>query len=98
VGSFLSGGAASGSPTGVNRGSGYQRGLRGGWADGELAAKSNAQLNPNGLPDKLAGDLKKSLKTDCLKPAKPDEDGVSTTGLLGLVPLGNRALNGDCPK
>lgn len=88
-------GSAAGTPS---AGSGYvSSGRRGGWGPGELARQSNAQLNPNARPEKFDVEMEKAAKTDCLRPAKNASGKETYTGLLGAIPLANRALQGDCP-
>lgn len=75
----------------------YQGGRRNGWGPGELVRQSNAQLNPNKRPEKFDAEMGKAAKTDCLRPPKNADGKETTTGLLALPQLLNRALNGDCP-
>jgi hypothetical protein len=90
-------GGVAGSPN-AGSGSGYSsNGCRGGFCPGDLAKKANAQLNPNARPDQFETGMGKAAKTDCLRPAKNADGRETTTGLLALPQLMNRALNGDCP-
>ena len=90
LGTGLGGGVPSAS------GSMYQRGRRGGWADGELKNASNALLNPNKRQENFETEMHKAGKTDCLRPAK-DAAVEANRGLLALPQLLNRVTSGDCP-